>query len=178
MFSRTRVSESRAPDERGDPELEGSSLARGDTEFLFSLVLEICFVVVAPRRDSCVRLDLSFFSPSSVPRPCWCYRLPRTQENFAGARRHEGSFRSVATNTAHVISSTLRLFCIADRYHESGTNTLLILAAYRGIFYWYALTVPPYSYSRSKRSEGQFAWTNLFWYTWAGVHPGSERFTD
>ena len=46
VFSRARVSESRAADERGDPELEGYLLGRGDKEVLCSSVLEICFAVV------------------------------------------------------------------------------------------------------------------------------------
>ena len=50
VFSRARVPESRATDERGAPELEGSSLGRGDTEVLFFSVLEICVAVVAQRR--------------------------------------------------------------------------------------------------------------------------------
>ena len=46
VFSRARVPESRATDERGDPELEGYLLGREDTEFLFSSVLDICFALV------------------------------------------------------------------------------------------------------------------------------------
>ena len=61
VFSRARVSESRATDERDDPELEGYLLGKGHTELLFSSVLDIWFVVVAPRRASCDRLDLTFF---------------------------------------------------------------------------------------------------------------------
>ena len=46
---RERCSRSyRATDERGEPELERSSLGRGVREFLLSSVLEICFVVAAP----------------------------------------------------------------------------------------------------------------------------------
>ena len=68
MFSRARVSESRATDERGDPELEGYLLEKGDTGVVFSVVLEICLGVVAPRRASCDRLHLTvlivaFYSP-------------------------------------------------------------------------------------------------------------------
>ena len=36
VFSRARISESRATDDRSDPELEGSWLGREDTEVLFS----------------------------------------------------------------------------------------------------------------------------------------------
>ena len=39
-----------AYDERGDPELEGYLLGKGDTDVLFSMVLEIGSGVVAPRR--------------------------------------------------------------------------------------------------------------------------------
>ena len=46
MFSPARVSESRATEERGDPELEGYLLGRGDTEVLFDSVLDICFTAV------------------------------------------------------------------------------------------------------------------------------------
>ena len=63
VFSRVRVSESHANDERGDPELEGYLLGSGDTELLFSSVLEIRFVVAAPRIPPCDRLGLSFISP-------------------------------------------------------------------------------------------------------------------
>ena len=44
--ARARVSESRATDECGDPELEGYLLGQGDTEVLFSSVLDIRFAVV------------------------------------------------------------------------------------------------------------------------------------
>ena len=57
VFSRARVSESRATHKHGDPELEGYSLGRGDTDVLFFSVLEY-FLVVAPRRASCDRLHL------------------------------------------------------------------------------------------------------------------------
>ena len=40
------VSDSRATDERGVPELEGYLLGRGDTEVPFASVQEICFEVV------------------------------------------------------------------------------------------------------------------------------------
>ena len=63
VFSRARVSESRATDELGEPELEGSLPGRGDLEVLLSSVLEICFVDIGPRRAYCDRLDLTFFSP-------------------------------------------------------------------------------------------------------------------
>ena len=46
MFSRVLVSESRATDERGDPELEGYLLGGEDTEVLFSSVLDIRSAVV------------------------------------------------------------------------------------------------------------------------------------
>ena len=46
VLSRERVSESRATDERGLPQVEGYSLGAGDTEILFSSVVEICFDVV------------------------------------------------------------------------------------------------------------------------------------
>ena len=57
MFSHARVRESRATDDRGDVEHEGYLLGRGDTEVLFSSVLEICSAVVlkdpmVPRVDS------------------------------------------------------------------------------------------------------------------------------
>ena len=61
VFSRPRVSESHATDERGDAELEGSLFGRGDTEFLFCSVLEIRSAVAAPHRAYCDRLDLSYF---------------------------------------------------------------------------------------------------------------------
>ena len=63
MFSRVRVLEYRATDNRGNPELEGNLLGRrGDTDVLFSSVLVvICSVVVAPRRVPCDRLRLIFF---------------------------------------------------------------------------------------------------------------------
>ena len=65
-------------------------------------------------------------------------------------RRRGDLFVAVAANAARVIGSTLRLLCIADRYQVSGIrhqvlNTLLKRAESRGILYWYALTVPPYS---------------------------------
>ena len=67
MFSRARVSGSRATDEPGDPELEGYLLEKGDADVLFSVVLEICLGVVAPRRASRDRLHLTvvvaFYSP-------------------------------------------------------------------------------------------------------------------
>ena len=63
VFSRARISETRATDELGDPELEGSLPGRGDSEVLFSSsFLEIRFAAVARRRACCDRLDLSFFS--------------------------------------------------------------------------------------------------------------------
>ena len=63
VFSRARILESRATDELGDPELEGSLPGRGDSEVLFSSsFLEIRFAAVARRRVCCDRLDLSFFS--------------------------------------------------------------------------------------------------------------------
>ena len=90
VFSRARVSESRGTDERGDPEREGYLLGKGDTDALFSVVLEICLGVVAPRRTSCDRLHLTvvvaFVSPRfdlSVADATAFYRLPC----FAG-RRH------------------------------------------------------------------------------------------
>ena len=53
------------------PRLEGPLAGRGNTEVLFSWVLEICFAAVAPRRAYCDRLDLSFFSPrGSISRSC------------------------------------------------------------------------------------------------------------
>ena len=62
MFSRARISESRATDERGDPEFEGYLPGPGDTEILFCSVLEICSADVAPGRAYyCDALDLSFF---------------------------------------------------------------------------------------------------------------------
>ena len=61
VFSRSRISESCATDERGDPELEGSLLGREDTEVLFFSVVDICFADVAPRRAHCDRLNLSLF---------------------------------------------------------------------------------------------------------------------
>ena len=48
MFSSAHVSESRATDEPGDPEDEGYLLEKGDTDVLFSVVLEVCLGVVAP----------------------------------------------------------------------------------------------------------------------------------
>ena len=50
-----RVSESRATDERGDPELEGYLLGRGETEVLFSSVLEIRFVAVDAKLEGARR---------------------------------------------------------------------------------------------------------------------------
>ena len=45
VCSPVRASRSLAPPtERGDPELEGYLLEKGDTEVLFSVVLEICLV--------------------------------------------------------------------------------------------------------------------------------------
>ena len=50
---------SRASDERGNPELEGSLLGRGDTEILFLSGLEVCFAEdVAPQKVYSDRLDL------------------------------------------------------------------------------------------------------------------------
>ena len=51
MFSRALVSESRATDERGNPELEGDLLGKGDTGILFSVVLEICLGVLLLREE-------------------------------------------------------------------------------------------------------------------------------
>ena len=62
MFSRARISESRATDKLGDPELERSLPGRGDTEVLFSSLLENYFPAVAPRRAFCDRLEFSLFS--------------------------------------------------------------------------------------------------------------------
>ena len=72
MFSSARVSKCRATDERADPELEGFLLVKGDTAVLFSVLLEICLGVVAPRRASNDRLHLtveSFYSPR-ISRSC------------------------------------------------------------------------------------------------------------
>ena len=65
MLSRVRVSESRATDERGDHELEGSLLGKGDTDVLFFVALEICLGVVVPRSASCGRLHLTVVVSSS-----------------------------------------------------------------------------------------------------------------
>ena len=51
------------PTSAGDPELDRSLLGRGDTEVVFSPVLDICFAVVAPRKAHVDRLDLSIFFP-------------------------------------------------------------------------------------------------------------------
>ena len=53
-----RVSESRATDERGDPELKGRLLGRGDTEVQFSSVLEICSAVVL-KASRAARVEIS-----------------------------------------------------------------------------------------------------------------------
>ena len=45
---------------------------------------------------------------------------PELKESMLGRGDTEVLFVGVATNTAHVLSSTLRLFCIADRYQASG----------------------------------------------------------
>ena len=50
MFFRARVSESRATDERGNPELEGYSMGRGDSEVRLYSALEICFDIVLKGR--------------------------------------------------------------------------------------------------------------------------------
>ena len=67
MLSRARVSESRATDERGDPELVGYLLGKGDADVLFSVGLEMCLGGVAPQiayyGD---RLPLTSFCPSEV----------------------------------------------------------------------------------------------------------------
>ena len=73
MFSRVRVLEYRATDNRGNPELEGNLLGRGDTDVLFSSVLVVIWsVVVAPRRVPCDRLRLIFFIlfRGSISLPC------------------------------------------------------------------------------------------------------------
>ena len=50
VLSRARVSEFRATDDRGDPELERYLLGKKDTGVLFSLVLEVCLGDLASRR--------------------------------------------------------------------------------------------------------------------------------
>ena len=107
VFSRARISESRATDECGEPELEVFLLGRGDTEVLFSLVLEICSAVVARRRAYIIVLsfflsevrsfglaDATAFSrlpcfagrhrPVQPPRSCLTRWLPSLAPLFAG----------------------------------------------------------------------------------------------
>ena len=73
--------------------------------------------------------------------------------------------------------STLRLFCIADRYQVSGVQYTVQTRGMSGGLYWYALTVPPYSETRYQRSKGQYVWNNFYWCTWTVVYRGCERFT-
>ena len=51
VFSNARILESRATDELGDPELEGSLPGRGDTEVIFSSFLEIFVSLLLLRED-------------------------------------------------------------------------------------------------------------------------------
>lgn len=68
VFARTRVSESRATNDRGDPELQGSFLGVGDTEFLFSPVLEIGFAVRLLLYDEFHIIVTDWTSSFSSPR--------------------------------------------------------------------------------------------------------------
>ena len=60
VFSRARVSESHAADERGDPELEGYLLRRGHTELLFSVVLEMYFCYCSKKAPTVARVSVVY----------------------------------------------------------------------------------------------------------------------
>ena len=117
----------RAPNERGGPELEGSLLGRGDTEVLFSLVLEVCFAVVAPRRAYCDRPGLSFFFLTEVRSrgvadatafsrvPCFAGRPRPVRPRRSCRTRWLPSLAALFTGRLHATSRGITPFLVPDR---------------------------------------------------------------